>query len=146
MITARSASTLDQPASLRTCTAPPAARAPSAPASWPQRLYQAKTEVRRASGVVCANEDCSTARNGPTSLPDGLITPNVAATSRIQNTSLVANTRPAAAIRPPPTMSTRLRPIRSACVVSHKDTTVSPSKVSARSRPICVPSNPRAAK
>ena len=51
-------------------TSPPLPSARTAPASsYPARLYQAKTLVRRASWTRCESEACSMARNGPTSLP-----------------------------------------------------------------------------
>ena len=102
--------------------------------------------VRRADGVTSVSDACSIGRNGPTSLPDGLSTPSVAATRRTRNPVPPANTAPAAAISNAPTMSVRRRPIRSAWVVSHRLISVSPTSVSVRRTPICPASSPAAAR
>ncbi len=86
--------------------------------------------------MTWASDACSTARNGPTSLPLGLITPIVAATSSTTNTGVAANTRPAASSRTAPARSTRRRPIRSAWVVSHSEIAASPSSVRVSRIPI----------
>ena len=83
------------------------------------------------------SDACSTARNGPTSLPDGEMTPIVAATSSSSGSRATANTAPAATMRSEPAMSTRRRPMRSACVVSHRLMNVSPTRVRLSNNPIC---------
>ena len=76
------------------------------------------------------------AKNGPTSLPLGLMTPTVAATSSRRKSSVDRNTAPASAIRTAPRISIHLRPMRSAFVVIHSDTATSPSIVMESSRPM----------
>ena len=104
--------------------------------------------VRRAVGVTSVREACSIGRNGPTSAPDGLITPIVAATSRIANEAGPANeppiakTAPAAAISSAPITRVRRRPIRSAWVVSHRLINVSPTRVRVSRIPIAPGSRP----
>jgi hypothetical protein len=63
-----------------------------------------------------ARATCSTARNGPTSLPLGLITPIVAAAMRRKKLCVLANTAAAPIIRIAPAINVRLRPIASARV------------------------------
>ena len=81
-------------------------------------MYQANTRVRARSATICDSAACSTARNGPTSLPLGLITPIVAVSTRTQKSGVTTKTTPARTISPAPTRSVRRRPMRSACVVS----------------------------
>src|SRR6266511_3005967 len=76
-------------------------------------------------------------RNGPTSLPLGLMTPIVPATTSTRKLRVSANATPAPAISEAPRMSMRRRPIRSACVLSQSETAVSPMSVSVSNRPIC---------
>ena len=95
----------------------PAASDPTAVANEPLRLYQAKSRVLSSAGTASAIATCSTARNGPTSLPLGLITPNVAASSCATKSRVDANTAAAAHIRIAPATSVRRRPIASARVV-----------------------------
>ena len=64
---------------------------PTAVANEPARLYQAKTRAS-AARTRWLSAACSTARNGPTSLPLGLMTPIVAATSSTGEVGRVANT------------------------------------------------------
>ena len=109
-----------QPAAWSAPTARPLASAPKAVATEPTRLYQAKMFVRRSLGVTSLSDACSIGRNGPTSLPDGLRTPSVAATRRTTKVVLPANTTPAAAMRSAPMTRVRRRPIRSAWVVSQE--------------------------
>ena len=59
---------------------------------------------------------------------------------------VVAKTSPAITTRRLPTISTRRRPSRSACVVSHSETSVSPTSVSVRTAPIARGSRPIAAR
>jgi hypothetical protein len=99
-------------------------------------LNQAKTPVRRRSGIVSESAACSTARNGPISLPLGLMTPIVAATTRTGSQLEPAKPTPAKAMRTDPTINTRRRPTRSACVVSQSVIAASPRSVSVSSRPI----------
>ena len=75
------------------------------------------------------------ARNGPTSLPLGLSTPSVAATSSTGNAVLPANTIPAPTMSSDPRNSVRRRPNRSARVVSRSEIAASPSSVSAEEQP-----------
>ena len=95
----------------------PAKRAPIAVATEPASVYQANTSVLERLGTTCESAACSIDRNGPTSLPLGLITPIVPATIRSTRLAVQANATPAAAIRVAPTISIRRRPIRSARVV-----------------------------
>ena len=98
--------------------------------------------ARRASSG--SGPPVRSARNGPTSLPVGLITPIVAARMS-SGTELVARTRPrrrpSGATR---RSATRRRPIRSACVVSQREMSVSPTSVSVRIAPIVSASRPSA--
>ena len=68
--------------------------APSRPTRRPGTARTARSG-RRAS-TSCESDACSMARNGPTSLPLGLSTPSVAATSSTGNAVLPANTMPGA--------------------------------------------------
>jgi hypothetical protein len=102
------------------CRAPviaPAKSAPVAVATEPASVYQANTSVLERSRTTCASTACSIGRNGPTSLPLGLITPIVPA--MIKNTRLWVHVKAslAAAIRMAPTISMRRLPTRSARVV-----------------------------
>jgi len=76
-------------------------------------------------------------RNGPTSLPLGLMTPMVPASARIQRLPVDAKTSPAATIRIAPAISMRRRPMRSARVVSDSETMVSPTRIKVSSMPVC---------
>ena len=74
-------------------------RARSAVGDRARRAGSGRTgRVRPRGSTSCVSDACSTARNGPTSLPLGLMTPSVAATSSTGNTVEVANTRPAPSI------------------------------------------------
>ncbi len=85
---------------------------------------------------------CSTARNGPTSFPVGLMTPTVAARMRSGTQLVATNATPATTIRREPATRTRRRPIRSAFVVSQSEMIVSPTRVSVRIAPIVMASSP----
>ncbi len=76
------------------------------------------------------------------SLPLGLITPSVAASVSTIGSRVTANTAPAPSINSAPMMSMRLRPMRSALVVSHSEITASPASVNENSTPICVALSP----
>ena len=116
--------------------------APEAVANDPTSWYRAKRLVRRRSGTSWLSDACSTARNGPTSLPLGLMTPMVAAAASTAKTGVATNTSPAANMRPAPASSTRFRPIRSAWVVSHSEMAASPSNVRVSSSPTSPPERP----
>src|SRR5450759_31254 len=60
---------------MASCATPPLARAPAAVEKDPTSWYRAKMPVRRSAPTIWLSEACSTARNGPTSLPLGLMTP-----------------------------------------------------------------------
>ena len=92
----------------------PPARAPKAVAKAPVRRYQANAPVRLPSGNTWDRAACSMARKGPTSLPEGLMTPKVAASTRTVKSRLRAKGPPAATMSAAPRMSMRLRPRRSA--------------------------------
>jgi hypothetical protein len=125
------------------CVMPPAASAPSAVATEPAKVYQAKTPVLARSLTACDSAACSIDRNGPTSFPLGLITPIVPAISRSQRLLVDANATPAAAISTAPAINIRRRPTRSACVEMASVTTVSPTSVSVSSSPVCDSLSPR---
>ncbi len=131
---------------MRAPLAAPAVSAPVAVARYPARPYQANVAVRRRSGTTCESAACSMARNGPTSLPVGEMTPMIPATMSSATTSVPANASPAMTTSRLPAMSTRRRPRRSARVVSHNDTSVSPSRVRVRIAPIASGSSPTAAR
>ena len=80
----------------------PAASAPSAVATDPASVYQAKTSVRARSGITDDSAACSTERKGPTSFPLGLMTPIVPATRSSQKRLVDAKAIPAAAISSAP--------------------------------------------
>ena len=120
----------------------PAASDPQAVATDPTTWYRANSEVRPRASTSCESEACSMARNGPTSLPLGLSTPSVAATSRTGNAVLPANTIPAPTISSDPRNSVRLRPNRSARVVRSSEIAASPSSVRPRSSPTSAPLKP----
>ena len=105
-----------------------------------ERAHQLVSREHRRCAVVAGtswlSDACSTARNGPTSLPLGLMTPMVAATASTAKMGVATNASPATSIRPAPAMSTRRRPMRSACVVSHSEMAASPSSVRVSSSPI----------
>ena len=105
-------------------------------AKEPASAYQEKTRVRSSAGSVWASAACSMARNGPTSLPAGLMIPMVAARSSTQNEVVAAKRTPATIIMAAPRSSILRRPIRSAWVVIHSDRAVSPSSVSERRSPM----------
>ena len=96
--------------------------------------------------MVWLRAACSMARNGPTSLPVGEITP--IAPARISSgTKLVsAKAIPATTISAAPATSVRRRPKRSAFVVSHSEMIVSPMSVSVSTTPIASGSRPAAAR
>jgi hypothetical protein len=102
--------------------------------------------VRRRLGVTSVSDACSIGRKGPTSLPDGLSTPSVAAISRTTKLVLPANTAPATAMSRAPTMRVRRRPIRSAFVVRKRLISVSPTRVRVSRTPIDPASSPAAAR
>ena len=110
---------------------------PAAVASEPASVYQANTVVLESRGTTWASAACSIGKNGPTSLPLGLITPIVPATTRSRKSRVQANVTPAATMRIAPTINMRRRPSRSARVVKYSDTAVSPTSVSVRSMPLC---------
>ena len=66
------------------------------------------------------------ARNGPTSLPVGEMTPIAPATMSSGSQLVNAKTTPPTTISSAPATSTRRRPSRSALVVSHSEMIVSP--------------------
>jgi hypothetical protein len=109
-------------------------------------LYQANVAVRRTSPTAWLSAACSTARNGPTSLPVGLMTPTVAARISSGGQLVRAKTTPATTISPDPTTSTRRRPSRSAFVVSQSEMSVSPTRVRVRVIPTVSGSSPIAAR
>ena len=87
--------------------------------------------------MVCVRAACSTARNGPTSLPVGETTP--IAPARISSGSQVVNAKTAPASDHQERRRRRGRaddPSRSALVVSHSEMIVSPISVSVRTTPI----------
>src|SRR6266567_4960011 len=87
---------------------------PMALANEPVRVYQANAVVLFDAETTWARAACSIDKNGPTSLPLGLMTPIVPATTRKRKLLVNAKARPAPAMREEPTMSIRRRPIRSA--------------------------------
>ncbi len=109
-------------------------------------MYQAKTPVRRCSGSTWESAACSMARKGPTSLPEGLMTPKVAASTSTVKSPLRAKGMPAASMRAAPTISIFLRPRRSAWRVIHSEMAVSPARVSVSSRPMRPSPKPRLAR
>jgi hypothetical protein len=74
------------------------------------------------------------------------MTPMVAATRSTANTGVATNANPARSIRIAPAIRTRRRPIRSACVVSQRETPASPRRVSPSRRPTSPPDSPIAAR
>jgi hypothetical protein len=106
-------------------------------AAEPTRLYQAKIAVRAWLGMTWDSAACSIARNGPTSLPLGLMTPIVAARMSRIRWCAKAKTIPAKSMRIAPRTSIFLRPIRSALVVRASETIVSPRSVRVRINPHC---------
>ena len=120
----------------------PPASAPRAVATDPVSVYHANTAVLVRSVTTCESAACSIDRNGPTSPPLGLITPIVPARRSSHQFPVDAKTRPAAVISVAPMISIRRRPIRSARVVSSRETTVSPMSVAVRSRPVCASLKP----
>ena len=76
----------------------PPASAPVAVANEPARLYQAKTCVRRWSGMSWVRAACSMDRNGPISLPLGLMTPMMAAAVSSSGLRVSRKTTPASTI------------------------------------------------
>lgn len=119
----------------KACEMIPAHKEPVAVATAPIKVYRANISVRFRSGTTCDRAACSMDRNGPTSLPLGLVTPIVPATNSRSRLLVTANVTPAAAISTAPGMRVRRRPNRSARVVSHSETSVSPINVSVRSIP-----------
>ena len=105
-------------------------------AKEPASAYQEKTCVRRSPGTACASAACSMARNGPTSLPAGLMIPMVAAKRSTQKDVVAAKRIPARTIMAAPRSSILRRPIRSAWVVIQRERAVSPRRVSDRSKPM----------
>ena len=146
MTIARYASSGAQPLSRSAWLSRPHRGHPVAVATYPARLYQAKVGVRRLSGMVWLRPACSIARNGPTSLPVGEMTPM--APARISSGTQLVNAKamPATIISADPTMRVRRRPNRSALVVSQSEMIVSPMSVSVRTMPIASGSSPAAAR
>src|SRR5208337_1792676 len=144
MTTGRYTSAPVIPARRNSRQAKPPTSAPIAAVREPTRLYQAKTAIRLSSGTVCESAACSIERNGPTSLSAGLSTPIVATTTSRTKLPVVASTPPTSAINRAPRINIRLRPMRSAAVVIHREMTVSPSSVMVSKRPICPAVSPRA--
>src|SRR5690348_10984996 len=126
----------------RTWERKPPLREPAAVARAPAIVYQANVPVRAEGETTSESAACSTARNGPTSLPLGLITPMVAATRSAAKLCVAANTKPAAAMRTAPTSRVRRLPNRSARVVRISETTVSPMRVSVSSKPVAAALSP----
>ena len=79
-------------------------------------------------------------------MPLGLMTPRVAAIRSNRKLLVERKTIPDSIIRMAPTINMRRRPKRSAVVVSHREISVSPARVSDRSRPISHPFRPTSAK
>jgi len=103
-----------KPKFCKTWTMPPPARDPNEIANAPTRLYQAKTFVRFSSDIICERAACSIDRNGPTSLPVGLMTPIIAAINNKKKLLVELKTTPARIINPDPIISIRRLPILSA--------------------------------
>jgi hypothetical protein len=79
-------------------------------------------------------------------LPVGEITPTIPARMRSGSQSVKAKTTPATTTSRLLKMRTRRRPSRSAWVVSHRETSVSPMRVSVSTAPIATGSRPLAAR
>ncbi len=85
-------------------------------------------------------------RNGPTSLPLGLIVPMIAAMTSSTMLLVSAKTSPAKIISPAPIINMRRRPIRSATMVIGSEMSASPISVRLRTSPICVSASPTSAR
>ena len=96
--------------------------------------------------MVCGKTACSTERNGPTSLPEGLIVPSTAATLSMAKLSVSAKTAPARAINAAPMIRTRLRPYWSATVVKNTVITAPPARAAVNTMPMATASRPIAAR
>ena len=86
------------------------------------------------------------ARNGPTSLPPGLMTPTTAAAVSSAKLPVSAKATPASAINAAPSSSIVRRPTRSAALVISSETAESPARVSAKRTPIWPPVKPSSAR
>ena len=86
------------------------------------------------------------ARNGPTSLPPGLMTPTTAAKVSRAKLPVSAKASPASAINPAPSSSIARRPTRSAALVISSETAESPARASAKRTPIWPPEKPSSAR
>jgi hypothetical protein len=92
--------------------------------------------------MSCDSPACSMERNGPTSLPLGLMTPMMAAAMRSSGRRVSRNATPPTTMSAAPTISMWRRPQRSACVVIHSEMPASPSSVSASKSPTAGPLMP----
>src|ERR1700756_2096728 len=72
---------------------------PMAVANEPVKVYQANAVVLFEAETTWASAACSMNKNGPTSLPLGLITPTVPATTRKKKFRVITKASPAPAIR-----------------------------------------------
>lgn len=96
--------------------------------------------------MVFGSIACSTARNGPTSLPDGLIVPTTAAATSQSHWSVSAKITPAPAISAAPATCTRRRPTRSATAVRTMVMPAPPTSDAVKIPPMAAELNPRAAR
>ncbi|KAH3683533.1 hypothetical protein WICPIJ_005497 [Wickerhamomyces pijperi] len=80
--------------------------------------------------------DSSIDLKGPTSSPEGEMTPNIAASNNMAKLELLANIRPDNIIKTQPNPMIFLLPIPSAYHVSKYDSKVSPSRVNVIKIPI----------
>src|SRR2546425_12120325 len=78
-------------------------RAPAAAPRVPTRLYVANARVRRPEAAASATIDCSTERNGPTSVPVGLVAPRPTARGAMRKVGAAARIVPATATSNPET-------------------------------------------
>ncbi len=85
-------------------------------------------------------------RNGPISLPLGLMTPTMAAAMSRTGSRVSRNIRPAKTISAPPAINMRLRPMRSAFVVMASEMAASPASARVNMSPIWVSLRPASAR
>ncbi len=117
-----------------------------APANDPTKLYAEKIAVRWRSSTVCGRIACSSAKNGPTSLPDGLMVPKTAAIDSHSGLLLSANTQPADAIRRAPMIRSALRPKLSATDVMMIVISAPPARAAVNIQPIAAGLTPTASR
>ena len=85
-------------------------------------------------------------RNGPTSLPEGLMVPKIAANTKRIGFSLTAKIQPASAISIAPKISSALRPKLSATAVIKTVITAPPARAAVKTQPMAVVLNPTASR